>query len=170
MVHIYCGDGKGKSTAAMGLALRSAGRGNRVVICQLMKSGQSGERLALGRFDNVKLLPIPQSMKFVSQMSEGEKTQAREQMTAQFQRAVGLVRQGQCDLLVLDEICSAVATGMIPVGLVTAFLDEGHSAEIVMTGRDPAQALQDRADYITEMRKLKHPFDKGVPARVGVEW
>lgn len=170
MVHIYCGDGKGKSTSAMGLALRSAGRGNRVVICQFMKSGKSGERMGFERFENVKLLPVPQTMKFVFQMTEEEKAETRAQMTAQFEEAAGYVRRGECDLLVLDEMCSAVTTGMVPLEKVTAFLDEDHEAEIVMTGRNPEQALQDRADYITEMRKIKHPFDKGVPARIGVEW
>jgi len=170
MVHIYCGDGKGKSTSAMGLALRSAGRGNRVVICQFMKSDNSGERMGFERFENVTLLPVPHTLKFIFQMNEEEKAQARAQMTAQFEQAAGYVRRGECDLLVLDEMCSAVSTGMVPVELVTAFLDEGHKAEIVMTGRDPEQTLQDRADYITEMCKRRHPFDKGTPARIGVEW
>lgn len=170
MVHIYCGDGKGKTTCAMGLAVRSAGRGNRVVIAQFLKDGNSGERISFERFDNVKLLPVPDKIKFIFTMTEEEKAQTRAEMTALFEQAAGYVRRGECDLLVLDEMCSAVTTGMVPLELVTAFLDEGHPAEVVMTGRDPEPALQERADYITEMRKVKHPFDQGKPARIGVEW
>lgn len=170
MIHIYCGDNKGKTTCAMGLALRSAGRGNRVVVCQFMKSDNSGERLAFERFENVVMLPISKQMKFVFQMSDEEREDMQEQMNQLFDTAVGYVRRGECDLLVLDEMCSAISTGMVPLEKVTAFLDEGHQAEIVMTGREPEQALQDRADYITEMRKIKHPFDQGHAARIGVEW
>lgn len=170
MVHIYCGDGKGKTTCAMGLALRSAGRENRVVIAQFLKDGNTGERISFGKHPNVTLLPVPEKMKFIFAMNEEEKAAARAQMTALFDQAAGLVRSGDCDLLILDEMCSAVTTGMVPLERVTAFLDEGHSAEIVMTGRDPEQALQERADYITEMKKIKHPFDRGASARKGVEW
>lgn len=170
MVHIYCGDGKGKTTCAMGLALRSAGRGNRVVIAQFLKDGNTGERVAWAKHDNVTLLPVPEKMKFIFAMDEAEKSATRAEMTALFDRAAGLVRAGECDLLILDEMCSAVTTGMVPLEKVTAFLDEKPQAEIVLTGRDPEQALQDRADYITEMKKIKHPFDQGAKAREGVEW
>ena len=71
----------------------------------------------------------------------------------------------------LDELCSAISTGMVPLDEVLAFLDSRpENLEVVITGRDPAPELQERADYITEMRKIKHPFDRGVNAREGVEW
>jgi cob(I)alamin adenosyltransferase len=103
-------------------------------------------------------------------MSEEEKAATQREMTALFDRAAELVPQGKCQLLVLDEMCSAVTTGMVPLEKVTAFLDEGHEAEIVLTGRDPEPALQERADYMSEMKKVKHPYDKGMNARKGVEW
>lgn len=170
MVHIYCGDGKGKTTCAMGLALRSAGRGNQVVIAQFLKDGNTGERISWEKHPNVTLLPVPEKMKFIFAMSEEEKAATQREMTALFDRAAELVRQRKCQLLVLDEMCSAVTTGMVPLEKVTAFLDEGHEAEIVLTGRDPEPALQERADYISEMKKVKHPYDKGMNARKGVEW
>ena len=90
-------------------------------------------------------------------------------MTAIFSRAAELGRDS--DLLVLDELCSAISTGMVPLDQVLAFLDSRpENLEVVITGRDPAPELQERADYITEMRKIKHPFDKGVNAREGIEW
>lgn len=169
MVHLYVGDGKGKTTCAMGLALRAAGHGKRVVIAQFLKSGESGERMAFRRFSNVTLLPVPEKLKFVFAMTPGEKAEAAAQMQAILRAAAG--RMPGCDLLVLDEVCAAITTGLLPLEEVTALLDgRPEGAEVVMTGRDPAQALLDRADYITEMRKVKHPYDRGVPAREGVEY
>ena len=151
MIQIYCGDGKGNTPAAIGLAVRGAVRGNPVVIAQFLKSADSGERLILGKLSGVTLLEIPDEMKFVFAMNEEEK------------RAAGV--------LVLDELCSAVSTGMVPLELVTAFLDRRPAElEVVITGRDPAAELERRADYITEMKKRRHPFDQGQAARKGIEW
>ena len=170
MIHLYCGDGKGKTTAAMGLALRALGRDRRVVICQFLKSGDSGERLALERFERAVILPVPEQLKFVFQMDEEEKAQTRQEMTDLFDRAAQLVRDGRCDLLVLDEVCAALTTGMLDLDRVTALLDEAGETEIVLTGRDPAEGLRKRADYITEMAACRHPFAQGKPARLGIEW
>ena len=169
MVHLYLGDGKGKTTCAMGLALRAAGREQRVVIAQFLKSGDSGERLALKRFSNVTLLPVPERVKFTFAMDAMEKEAAAEQSSRLLAAAQGLM--SGCDLLVLDEICAAVSTGLLPLEQVTGLLDRRpESLEVVLTGRDPAPALYDRADYITEMVKRKHPFDRGAAARRGVEY
>jgi len=170
VIHLYCGDGKGKTTAAMGLALRALGRGKKVVVCQFLKDGDSGERLALERFEQAVLLPVPQQMKFVFQMTEEEKAQTRREMCALFDRAAELVRRGECDLLVLDEVCAALSTGMLCEEQVAVFLDEEHETEVVLTGRDPAPVLRERADYITEMAACRHPFEQGKPARMGIEW
>ena len=170
MIHLYCGDGKGKTTAAMGLALRALGRDRRVVICQFLKSGDSGERLALERFERAVILPVPEQLKFVFQMDEEEKAKTRQEMTDLFDRAAQLVRDGRCDLLVLDEVCAAITTGMLDAKRVEAFLDEVGETEVVLTGRDPAECLRKRADYITEMAACRHPFEQGKPARLGIEW
>lgn len=170
MTHVYCGDGKGKTTCAMGLALRCAGRGGRVTVAQFLKNSDSGERYALKNMENVTLLPAAEVTKFVFQMTDEEKRELAEKMVALFEQAAGMVRRGECDMLVLDELCSAITTGMVSLDAVISFLDEKHTAEIVITGRDPARALIDRADYVTEMRKVKHPYEEGTPARKGVEW
>lgn len=169
MIHLYCGDGKGKTTCAFGLALRAAGRGREVVVAQFLKSGDSGERMALEHVPGVKLLPVPPSVKFTFAMNETERTAAEAEASALFAEAQRAVRPG--GVVVLDEICAAVSTGMVRLEAVTGFLDRlPEGAEAVLTGRDPSPELLDRADYITEMRKLRHPFDKGIPARKGVEW
>lgn len=171
MIQIYCGDGKGKTTAAVGLAVRAAGRGNPVVMAQFLKNADSGERLILSKLPGVTLLEIPEEMKFVYSMTEEEKRLESERQTALFEKAVALSELNGAGLLVLDELCSAISTGMIPVEQVTSFLDRRPpELEVVITGRDPHPELQSRADYLTEMKKRKHPFDQGKPARKGIEW
>lgn len=171
MIQIYCGDGKGKTTAAIGLAVRAAGRGNPVVIAQFLKSADSGERLILGKLSGVTLLEIPDEMKFVFAMNEEEKRAERERQTALFEKAAALSELNGAGVLVLDELCSAVSTGMVPLELVTAFLDRRPALQLgcgVPAGDDHLQLR--RADYITEMKKRRHPFDQGQAARKGIEW
>ena len=103
MIQIYCGDGKGKTTAAIGLAVRAAGRGNPVVIAQFLKSADSGERLILGKLSGVTLLEIPDEMKFVFAMNEEEKRAERERQTALFEKAAALSELNGAGVLVLDE-------------------------------------------------------------------
>lgn len=171
MIHIYCGDGKGKTTCAFGLALRAAGRGRRVVIAQFLKSGDSGERDAIAHVPGVTLLEVPEQMKFTFLMNEEEKAAFSIQMRDILARAARLAEEGACGLLVLDECCAAVSSGLLPVEEVLALLDAAPGAlEVVITGRDPHPDLVERADYITEMKKIRHPFDKGVAAREGIEW
>lgn len=169
MLHIYCGDGKGKTTCAMGLALRAAGHGRRVVVAQFLKCGNSGERVILEQLPNVTCLPVPEITKFVFTMTEAEKAATRAQMTEILRRAIA--ESQDADLLVLDELNGAISTGMVALEDVLAFLDScPEQLEVVITGRDPAPGLQERAAYITEMKKIKHPFDRGLNARKGVEW
>lgn len=169
MLHIYCGDGKGKTTCSMGLAVRAAGHGRKVVVAQFLKGGNSGERAILAHLPTVTCIPVPETTKFIFMMDEQEKASTRAEATASFQTAVELSQNA--DLLILDELCGAISTDMIPLETVLAFLDRcPEQLEVVITGRDPVPELQERADYITEMKKIKHPFDQGVNAREGIEW
>lgn len=170
MIHIYCGDGKGKTTAAFGLALRAAGRDWGVVIAQFLKSGDSGERASMGYIPNVKLLTVPDAMKFTFAMNGEEKGAA----STDCLRLLGEVAQALnagAKLAVLDECCSAVSTGLLPLEDLLIFLDRwGGEREVVLTGRDPAPDLVERAQYVTEMKKIRHPYDAGGAARIGIEW
>ena len=169
MVHLYCGDGKGKTTAAMGLALRMAGRGKPVVIAQFLKGADSGERYALSQLPQVTLLPAPEKIKFSFQLSPEERAAEQKRylcLITQVRTAAGEIPDG---LLVLDEVCAAVNTGLLPLEEVLSCLDE-VDCEVVLTGRDPAPELLERADYVTEMVKHRHPYDQGTGARPGIEW
>ncbi|WP_294476146.1 cob(I)yrinic acid a,c-diamide adenosyltransferase [uncultured Intestinimonas sp.] len=171
MIHIYCGDGKGKTTCAFGLALRAAGRGRKVLITQFLKTGDSGERTAIAHVPGVTLLEVPERMKFTFRMNEAEKVAFGAQMKALLEQTRTVVEKGELGLLVLDECCAAVAKGLLPLEDVLSLLDSvPEDLEVIITGRNPDPALVERADYITEMKKIRHPFDKGVAARKGIEW
>jgi len=167
MIHIYWGDGKGKTTAAMGLALRMAGRGKRVVVAQFLKSADSGERRALAALPGVTVLDAPERLPFTFQMTGEELERERERYRQLLCRLEELAAVS--DLLVLDEVCDGLDTGLVEPGAVLALLD-GFGGEAVLTGRRPWPELLARAHYVTRMEKVRHPFDEGLPARIGVEW
>lgn len=167
MLHIYHGDGKGKTTAAMGLALRMAGRGKRVVIAQFLKCEDSGERMALAQLPGVELLPLPDCLPFTFELTPEQCRQERERYARMLARLGELAPAA--DLLVLDEVCDAVDAGLAELADVLALLDS-YGGEVVLTGRQGQAPLLERADYVTKMDKQRHPFDCGHSARVGVEW
>ncbi len=170
-VHIYCGGGKGKTTAALGLGLRMCGSGGHVLLAQFLKASVSSELAALAQVKGFSLLQGPDSVKFTFQMSEEEKAEAARFWQDFFRRAVRQAEQGPCDLLLLDELVGAVALGMVPEEEVCAFLrSRPQGLEVVLTGRDPSPALLELADYVSEIQAVKHPYEKGVPARRGVEF
>ncbi len=165
MVHIYYGDGKGKTTAAMGLALRMAGHGGRVVIAQFLKGADSGERRALEQLNNVRVLAVPQQLPFSFQLTEEQRAVERDRYAQMLSR----LAEEPWNLLVLDEVCDAVAAGLVDEERVLPLLD-GAVGEVVLTGHRVPECFLVRADYVTRMEKQRHPFDRGQAARPGVEW
>lgn len=170
LVHLYCGDGKGKTTAAVGLAVRHSGRGGKVVFAQFLKDGTSGECRLLAKLGVTVLAANPVG-KFSFRMTEEEKAETAAALGRTFDAATGFAVRERATLLVLDEVCAAVNCGFLPEKTLTEFLESRpDSLEVVLTGRDPSENLQVHADYITEMKKRRHPFDKGVAAREGIEF
>lgn len=170
LVHLYCGDGKGKTTAAVGLAVRHSGRGGKVVFAQFLKDGTSGECRVLAKLGVTVLAANPVG-KFSFRMTEEEKAETAAALGRTFDAATDFAVRERATLLVLDEICAAVNCGFLPEKTLTEFLESRpDSLEVVLTGRDPSENLQVHADYITEMKKRRHPFDKGVAAREGIEF
>lgn len=166
MLHIYYGEGKGKTTAAAGLAVRAMGHGQKVCFVQFLKSGTSGE-LAVLRQGGALVLSGKAGTKFVPQMTEEEKKE-----TARIHdRFLEHAKNGDWDLLVLDEACAAVNAGLIDEEMLRGVvLDNRISKEIVITGRNPRPWMLEAADYLTEMKCVRHPYELGVPAREGVEF
>lgn len=166
LVHLYWGQGKGKTTAAMGLALRALGQGLSVTVVQFLKSGQSGELSPLQAL-GAAIYSGKAGTKFVSKMTEAERAETRALQTAHLQAAL----ERPCDLLILDEACAAWQLDMVDRTLLKqAVLARPERREIVLTGREPAEWMQAAADYSTEMRCRRHPYERGVPARKGVEF
>lgn len=171
LIHIYCGDGKGKTTAAMGLAIRAAGREKKVFITQFLKSGKSGELVSLEKLQEyVTFLPGRPVNKFVWNMNDDEKMEAKKEHTERFREIVEIMRRENYDLLILDELIATINNGFIELKEVIDFLkNKPQILEVVMTGRDPKSELLDIANYVTEMKCIKHPFKEGIPSRIGIE-
>ena len=165
-VHLYFGEGKGKTTAAAGLALRALGRGKRVRILQFLKDGTSGE-IALLKELGAEVSAGKTGGGFVSRMSKEEQAEVRVRQDRLLQEAI----DSGCDLLVLDEACAACRMGLVDEELLKrAVLEKPEEREVILTGRGPADWMKEAADYVTEMRCVKHPFAQGVTAREGVEY
>lgn len=194
MIEIYCGDGKGKTTAAAGLALRAAGNGIPVLFLQFMKDGSSGEIKMLKEIKNVTVRYPEIFYGFTSAMSGQQKEEMKAQYTQFLELASKVLReqknaqareqeqehlQSQGDaalqmnirlLVVLDEVIHACNKNLLEEEALLKLTEEcPNDIELVLTGRNPSDKLLQKADYISEVKKRRHPFDWGVPARKGIE-
>ena len=170
LIHIYCGDGKGKTTAAMGLTVRALGSGMKVVLTQFMKGDYSSELKILRGLPNLQLVFCEQNFGFVWNMTEEEKLAAKSAYTRQFETAIQLATECKADMLVMDEFMSCYEMQFIDNEKALDFLkNKPENLEVVLTGRNPGPELCELADYISEIKKIKHPFDKGVTSRKGIE-
>jgi len=167
---IFTGDGKGKSTAAFGMALRAAGHGQRILILQFMKSDSSTGELASFRekldidirLTGLGFVPKPEHPKYPAH---------REAAQQAFVTACQAMQSGDYDLLILDEICGSVACGLIDESqLLKAVEGSRDDLNIVLTGRNATPAIIEMADTVTEMVPHKHALESGIPARQGVEF
>ena len=166
LVHLYYGDGKGKTTAAMGLALRALGSGKRVVVLQFLKGWQSGEIPLLEQL-GAKIYRGKAGQKFVFQMNDAEKAETRALQNANLAAAMA----EPADLLILDEAGSAWELDMADKALLQqAVLQRPAGQECVLTAHAAPQWMLDAADYVTEMKCLRHPYQKGIAARKGIEY
>lgn len=167
-VHIYCGDGKGKTTCVMGLGVRAAGAGKKVLLHQFLKDDSSSERNIIDGLANITVVPGTPMDKFTFQMNDEELRALRESNDAMFDRLCGMAED--YDMLILDESVYAIDMGLLSEEKVLAFLaNRPEHLEVVMSGRNPSEKLKAQADYISEIRKIKHPFDEGLSSRVGIE-
>ena len=171
LTHIYYGNGKGKTTAALGLALRAAGCGRRVVFVQFLKDWNCGELPSLERLGITVLRGQAPGGVFAHEMTDEQKAETTAIHNANLKQALKLQEQGECDLLVLDEALDAHSLGLLDSALFEGLLtDKPAELELVITGHKPDQRHLEFADYVTEMVKRRHPYDKGVNARRGVEF
>ena len=167
MIHLYTGEGKGKTTAAIGLAIRAAGYGKKIVIVQFLKGRDSGELRSLGLISNITVIRNREDYGFFRNASPD----IREKITKESNENLGAALALPYDLLLLDEICAAYALEAVDRKAVDELLRGFPSEkELALTGRNPPQHFCDAADYISDIHNVKHPFEQGVPAREGIEY
>ena len=171
LLHIYCGDGKGKTTAATGLAVRAVGSGMRVLFARFLKNEFSGELKILDRIPEIEVLHLEKSYGFFKTLSEKEQEEVREMYGRLWNTIRGKISTGDYDMLVIDEFMAAYRYGLIPNEEALCFLEKKPTGlEVVLTGRDPDLRLVEKADYVSEICKVKHPYDRGIRARRGIEY
>lgn len=168
LVQVYTGDGKGKTTAAFGLAMRAAGNGLKVVVIQFLKpDGDYGEQISARRL-GIELVPVGKDH------MHGLKTDAETEgeLTAEGMRiAADALTSGGYDLVILDELNNSLRFGLVtPQEVIDMLERRSPETEVVLTGRGAPDEIVEYADLVTEMRLVKHPMDRGIPARRGVEY
>lgn len=166
LIQIYTGDGKGKTTAALGLALRATGRKLKVIFIQFVKGVTSGEHIFVKKY-----LPfeIVQTSKGDCFKKTKEKLSNEAMQTLEYAREQML--SNKYDVIILDEIFVAVDQEYVGVKDILNLLEcKPKAVELVMTGRNAPQEIIEKADLVTEMRMIKHPFCKGIAGRIGIEY
>lgn len=168
-IHLYYGDGKGKTTAAMGQVVRAAGSGLQVLVFQFLKSNDSSERKILEQIPNIICLPGREPVKFVSRMNGDEKAEIRHYNNKALDEVLKFC--APFDVLLLDEALCAVQLNVLSEEKLLSFLKhKPRGLEVILTGHAVTEELLEAADYVTEMTKIKHPYDKGIMAREGIEY
>uniref|UniRef100_A0A7C5EM89 corrinoid adenosyltransferase n=1 Tax=Desulfobacca acetoxidans TaxID=60893 RepID=A0A7C5EM89_9BACT len=169
LVQVYTGDGKGKTTCALGLALRAVGQGFRAHIIQFLKTDDTGEVQAARRLApdfTIESFGHPGFPRLTD-----PDPQTRERAAQAFQRARQVIMAGEHDLVILDEVNLALAYNLVPLQAMLELLKaRPPQVEVVLTGRNAPPELVELADLVTEMRPVKHYFEAGVKARRGIEW
>jgi cob(I)alamin adenosyltransferase len=168
LVQVYTGDGKGKTTASLGLGFRAAGRGLEVLMIQFLKPAENyGEHISAENVDNFTIMPLGLDHMLSKVPREEDIALAQETLTT----AKNLIYSGKYDLVILDEINVAMSWKLLdPEEVIDVLKKRPDNIEIVLTGRGAPQPIIDYADLVTEMKPIKHPFDKGQKARVGIEF
>ena len=172
MIQLYHGDGKGKTTAAVGAAVRAVGRERRVIFAQFMKSGESGELFILSKLSGVRILRSQKKFPFFGEMSEAQKQALSAIHNEMLEELLKALEEKCADFVILDEITHACRFRLLSENLLSRVLNygKGQEVEIILTGRKPTKELLSRSDYRSEICCRRHPYGEGVKARFGIEY
>ncbi len=152
----------------MGLTVRAAGAGKKVLLYQFLKDNQSSERKILDRIPGIRVIPTLPMTKWTFRMNKEELDRLHAQNDEMLDRLFAMA--ADYDMLVMDESLYAIDKGLLSEDRLIRFLeDKPYSLEVVLSGRNPSQTMIDHADYVSEICKRKHPFDRGIAARRGIE-
>jgi cob(I)alamin adenosyltransferase len=167
MLQIYCGDGKGKTTASLGLAVRMAGAGMKAAFVQFMKGGETAELETLKLIPNIDVMRCDREYGWFSALSDSDKAE----LTACHNELMKKVFSGSFDAVILDEFNFAYKTGLVDREMAAdLIMNAKDSREVVLTGRDPDPQFVESADLISEIKCVRHPYQKGIKARKGIEY
>jgi cob(I)alamin adenosyltransferase len=172
LIHVYYGDGKGKTSAALGLALRAAGSGLRVCIIQFLKKArlETGELKALSYLENIEIIQLSQAHPMFEH-KKSDKNTIRMTTAEGIELAYKKMHEEKKDVIILDEILNAAAEKYISDAEILKLLkNKDKRTEIVLTGRTYTKTVAETADYVSEIKSRKHPYKKGVQARKGIEF
>lgn len=172
LVHIYTGNGKGKTTASLGLGIRAYGAGLRVLMVQFLKGSETGELKVIERLGpEFKIIRQDKIKGFIWNMNEEEKKELKSAVKSIFNTALEASASGEWDMLIMDEMMGALSNGLISLDeVINLIKNRSEGLEVIMTGRNAPKELIELADYVSEIRPVKHPFDRGIPARKGIEY
>jgi len=166
-IQVYTGNGKGKTTAALGLAVRAAGAGGKVFICQFLKAGDYSEIKAMEKLKDQVTIEHFGLGRFIKGHPDQKDIEAGKKG---YKRVARVLEKGEHDLVILDEGNLAVKYNLFSEqDLLDLFNDKPGHVEVVVTGRGASKKIMERADLVVEMKEVKHYFHKGVKARVGIE-
>lgn len=169
--HIYCGDGKGKTTAALGLALRAAGAGKNVHIVQLLKGNPTSELNSLKLIPSITVDRPEKSFGFTWEMNDEQKRELTDIHNRLLISAFEKMASGEIDMLIVDEFCGAYNNGLLDIAIADrVFFERPYSCELIITGRNPEEKFLKAADYVSEIICRNHPYESGVKARKGIEF
>lgn len=170
LVQIFTGDGKGKTTAALGTVLRAAGHGFKVFVVFFMKGGYAyGEYASLPKLPDVEVAAFG-LRQFVHKSDEINPEEVKEAKAA-LARAREAMLSGRYDIIVMDEVNTSIFFKLLePEEVMQLIKDKPENVELIMTGRKADKRIIEMADLVTEMVKIKHPYDKGIKARKGIEY
>lgn len=168
LIIVNTGNGKGKTTAALGVALRASGYGMKVIMLQFFKGKwKYGELRSAPKLETFEIQPMGQGFTWESKDIEIDKAMVREA----WQAAKDKILSGNYDIVILDEINYALSYGFLPVEEVVEFLGKKPlMLHVILTGRDAKPEIIEIADLVTEMREIKHPFQQGISAQKGIEF
>ncbi|MGI6114357.1 MAG: cob(I)yrinic acid a,c-diamide adenosyltransferase [Mahellales bacterium] len=172
LIQVYTGDGKGKTTAALGQALRAVGGGYSVFMVQFLKGGPSGELISAKKLEpDFCIFRFEKERGFFQTLND----QQRMELKGEINEALAFIKRvltgEECNILILDEVMGIIHSGLVSTEEICNILSlKPDSMEVILTGRNVPKAIEDMADLVTEMRMVKHPFNNGTGARQGIEW
>ena len=171
-VQIYTGDGKGKTTAAVGLAVRAAGNGYNVFMVQFLKGNKTGEiesAKRLAPFFNI--FRFEKKRGFFWTLNAEEKIQLKQEVQNAYEFCKEVLKEEKCDILIMDEVMGALSNKLISEEQLLQLIEnKPGNIELILTGRNAPKAIIDKANLVTEMKDIKHYYNEGIQSREGIEF